>query len=78
MEVSGDTDSFNVTLLHGQTNFYRNIELNFGAAPQGTLQCSAPLQCSEEVQICGWTGKAIAANDSRHYLQSEDRPIRWP
>ncbi|XP_065916176.1 protein Skeletor, isoforms B/C-like [Dysidea avara] len=52
-----------LALFH--TEFPRNgenIEINFGAAPQGTRQCSAPLQCSEEVQICGWTGKAIAAN----------------
>ena len=38
-----------------------NVEINFGAAPTGNMQCQASPQCMEEENICGWTGMTITS-----------------
>ena len=40
-----------------------NVQINFGAAPTGNMQCQSSPQCMEEEskKICGWTGMTITS-----------------
>lgn len=43
-----------------------NVQINFGTAPTGNMQCEASPQCIEE-DICGWSGVTITSRVARTF-----------
>lgn len=39
-----------------------NVEINFGAAPTGNMQCQATPQCMQQ-DLCGWSGVTITSRE---------------
>ena len=43
-----------------------NVQINFGVAPTGNLECQTTPQCMEQ-NICGWSGTTITSRVARTF-----------